>query len=65
MSSMQCKDWLQAFELKEKLQEKLKKSREEAEKRKKEIEQLQSKVNEPCYSHPENPNILRLVKVYY
>jgi hypothetical protein len=56
---------LQAFELKEKLQEKLKKSREEAEKRKKEIEQLQSKVNEPCYSHPENPNILRLVKVYY
>lgn len=34
----------QAFELKEKLQEKLKKSREEAEERKKEVEQLQSKV---------------------
>ncbi len=40
----------QAFELKEKLKEKLKKSREEAEERKKEVEQLQSKV---CY-----PNFL-------
>jgi hypothetical protein len=34
------------MEFKEKLQEKLKKTREEAEQRKKEIEQLQSKVNE-------------------
>lgn len=39
---------LQAFELKDKLQEKLKKSREEAEERKKEIEQLQSKVDRSC-----------------
>jgi hypothetical protein len=35
----------QAFELKEKLKEKLKKSREETEERKKEIEQLQNKVD--------------------
>jgi hypothetical protein len=36
---------LQAFEFKEKLQEKLKKTREETEQRKKEIEQLQVKVD--------------------
>jgi hypothetical protein len=34
-----------AFEFKEKLQDKLKKSREETEQRKKEIQQLQSKVD--------------------
>ena len=35
----------QAFELKDKLQDKLKKTREETENIKKEVEQLQSKVN--------------------
>jgi hypothetical protein len=37
--------------LKEKLQEKLKKSREEAEERKKEVEQLQSKVGHSFFSY--------------
>ena len=51
---MRYEDCFQAMEYKEKLQEKLKKSREEAEQRKKEIEQLQSKVNEYCCSYSYN-----------
>ena len=57
---------LQAVELKDKLQAKLKKSREEAEDRKKEVEQLQSKVNldrELRKIEPSNPPTLRSLKV--
>ena len=42
--------------MKEKLQEKLKKSREEAEERKKEVTQLQSKVNRSIFSSIEGRN---------
>jgi hypothetical protein len=56
----------QAFVLKEKLQEKLKKSREETEKTKKDIEQLQSKVDLSSFLFNKNLIFLfRLVKVYY
>jgi hypothetical protein len=56
----------QAFVLKEKLQEKLKKSREETEKTKKDIEQLQSKVDLSSFLFNKNFIFLfRLVKVYY
>lgn len=57
----------QAFELKEKLQEKLKKSREEAEERKKEVEQLQSKVRHSiCLIRRRwYPSFFRLLKVRF
>ncbi|UJR36762.1 hypothetical protein I4U23_029477 [Adineta vaga] len=54
-----------AFELKEKLQDKLKKSREEAEERKKEVEQLQTKITEGTLLMEGEEEILKGTKVKY
>ncbi|CAF0808309.1 unnamed protein product [Adineta ricciae] len=54
-----------AFELKEKLQEKLKKSREEAEERKKEVEQLQTKITEGTLLMEGEDEILKGTKMKY
>ncbi|CAF1352093.1 unnamed protein product [Rotaria sp. Silwood1] len=54
-----------AFELKEKLQEKLKKTREETEQRKKEIEQLQTKISEGILLMEGEEEILKGTKVKY
>ncbi|CAF2070307.1 unnamed protein product [Rotaria magnacalcarata] len=54
-----------AFELKEKLQEKLKKTREEAEEKKKEIEQLQNKVSEGVVLMEGEDEVLKGSKVKY
>ncbi|CAF3723235.1 unnamed protein product [Rotaria sordida] len=54
-----------AFELKEKLKEKLKKSREEAEERKKEVEQLQSKITEGALLMEGEEEVLKGTHVKY
>ncbi|UJR09457.1 hypothetical protein I4U23_013696 [Adineta vaga] len=54
-----------AFELKDKLQEKLKKTREEAENSKKEIEQLQSKITEGILLMEGETEVLKGTEVKY
>ncbi|CAF0731653.1 unnamed protein product [Adineta steineri] len=54
-----------AFELKEQLQEKLKKSREEAEERKKEVEQLQTKITEGSLLMEGEEEVLKGTTVKY